>query len=123
MQRLCRGDIYVAELSPVVGSEQSGVRPVLILQNNVGNQFSPTVIVAAITSRGALRRKFPTHYLVEENSGLSKPSVVMLEQLRTIDRKRLKRFIGHLDKESMTEIDRMLQLSLGIKKLQRWETT
>ena len=104
-EKFHRGDIYSADLSPGIGSEQSGSRPVLILQNNVGNCFSPTIIIAAITSVSKKSRKFPTHYHLNDRCGLVKPSVVMLEQIRTIDKSRLKNYIGHLNKDDMENIN------------------
>jgi len=109
-----RGDIYYADLSPVVGSEQGGVRPVLIIQNDVGNKYSPTVICAAITSQ-INKAKLPTH--VEINSSnitLIKDSVVLIEQIRTIDKKRLKEKICRLDKKLMKKVDQALYVSLGL---------
>ncbi|MEM1483403.1 type II toxin-antitoxin system PemK/MazF family toxin [Oscillospiraceae bacterium PP1C4] len=109
-----RGEIYYADLSPVVGSEQGGVRPVLIVQNDVGNRYSPTVIAAAITSQKE-KSKLPTH--IEINSqvgGLSRDSVVLLEQIRTIDKKRLKEKMGRLDDGSMGQIDHALSISFGL---------
>lgn len=114
VEKLYRGDIYSADLSNGIGSEQSGSRPVLVLQNNIGNHFSPTVIIAAITSVSKKRNKFPTHYYLNTECGLIKPSVVMLEQVRTIDKRRLKNYIGHLNTEDMNKIDETLMLSLGI---------
>ncbi|MDR2908387.1 MAG: type II toxin-antitoxin system PemK/MazF family toxin [Oscillospiraceae bacterium] len=109
-----RGDIYYADLSPVVGSEQGGVRPVLIVQNDVGNKFSPTVIAAAITSQKD-KSRLPTHIsLPHEECGLSRDSVVLLEQIRTIDKKRLKEKMGRLDTASMNEINRALSISFGL---------
>lgn len=109
-----RGDIYYADLSPVVGSEQGGVRPVLIIQNNVGNRYSPTVIAAAITSRGT-KANLPTHIkLYADNSGLSKDSVVLLEQIRTIDKKRLKEKMGTLGAYDMDKVDEALSISFGL---------
>lgn len=109
-----RGDIYYADLSPVVGSEQGGVRPVLIVQNDVGNRYSPTVIAAAITSQRE-KSKLPTHIEIESQScGLSKDSVVLLEQIRTIDKKRLKEKMGRLDDGSMGAIDHALSISFGL---------
>lgn len=109
-----RGDIYYADLSPVVGSEQGGVRPVLIVQNDVGNKYSPTVIAAAITSQKE-KAKLPTHIKLEsENCGLSRDSVVLLEQIRTIDKKRLKERMGKLDDGSMQMIDQALYVSFGL---------
>ncbi len=109
-----RGDIYYADLSPVVGSEQGGVRPVLIVQNDVGNRFSPTVIAAAITSQQD-KAKLPTHIqLSPEGSGLQRDSIVLLEQIRTLDKRRLKEHMGRLDDQSMTRIDEALQISFGL---------
>ena len=109
-----RGDIYYADLSPVVGSEQGGIRPVLIVQNDVGNQFSPTVIAAAITSR-RYKTNLPTHIRVNaDGSGLARDSIILLEQVRTLDKKRLKEKMGNLDAADMTRVDRALSVSLGI---------
>lgn len=109
-----RGDIFYADLSPVVGSEQGGVRPVLIVQNNVGNKYSPTVIAAAITSQET-KTKLPTHInLASGGCGLPKDSVVLLEQVRTIDKKRLKEKRGSADRNSMDRIDKALSISFGL---------
>ncbi|MCT4585562.1 MAG: type II toxin-antitoxin system PemK/MazF family toxin [Peptostreptococcaceae bacterium] len=109
-----RGDIFYADLSPVVGSEQGGVRPVLVLQNNIGNKYSPTIIVAAITSQ-INKGKLPTHVEISQNDfGLSKDSVVLLEQIRTIDKKRLREKIGHFDDGMMDKVDESIQISLGL---------
>lgn len=109
-----RGDIFYADLSPVVGSEQGGVRPVLIIQNDIGNKFSPTVIVAAITSQNS-KANLPTHIsLSAEDCGLSKDSVVLLEQVRTLDKKRLKEKISNLDDTFMARIDEALTISFGL---------
>lgn len=108
-----RGDIYYADLSPVVGSEQGGVRPVLIVQNDVGNRYSPTVIAAAITSRTG-KARLPTHIEVRTDSGLSKSSIVLLEQIRTLDKRRLKDRMGHLDDETMTLVNDALTVSFGL---------
>lgn len=109
-----RGEIYYADLSPVVGSEQGGIRPVLIVQNDVGNKFSPTVIAAAITSQKE-KSRLPTHIqLPSTNCGLSRDSVVLLEQIRTIDKKRLKEKMGQLDAGSMNDINRALSISFGL---------
>lgn len=109
-----RGDIYYADLSPVVGSEQGGIRPVLIVQNDVGNRFSPTVIAAAITSQKD-KAKLPTHIqLRSEGSGLARDSIVLLEQIRTLDKRRLKEHMGRLDEQSMLRIDQALQISFGL---------
>ncbi len=109
-----RGDIYYADLSPVVGSEQGGLRPVLIVQNDVGNKHSPTVIAAAITSRMS-KTRLPTHIDVYANKvGLAKDSVILLEQIRTIDKKRLKEKMGHLDDSLMREVDDAISISFGL---------
>jgi len=109
-----RGDIYYADLSPVVGSEQGGVRPVLIVQNDMGNRFSPTVIAAAITSQRD-KSRLPTHISVRSHDcGLARDSVVLLEQIRTIDKKRLKERMGKLDDQSMTQVNRALSISFGL---------
>lgn len=109
-----RGDIYYADLSPVVGSEQGGVRPVLIVQNDVGNKYSPTIIAAAITSK-INKAKMPTHIELSANEyGLNKDSVVLLEQIRTIDKRRLKEKIGKLDADMMTRVDKALFISFGM---------
>lgn len=109
-----RGDIYYADLSPVVGSEQGGMRPVLIIQNNVGNHYSPTVIVAAITTK-IQKGKMPTHVeLSAEETGLDKNSVVLLEQIRTIDKQRLKDKVTHLEQKEMDLVDEALAISIGL---------
>ncbi len=109
-----RGDIFYADLSPVVGSEQGGVRPVLVIQNDVGNKYSPTVIVAAITSQ-INKAKMPTHLeLPGDEYGLSKNSVILAEQIRTVDKRRLKEKIGHLDEILMNKINIALKISFGI---------
>lgn len=108
-----RGDLFYADLNPVVGSEQGGIRPVLAIQNDVGNHFSPTVVAAAITSRKA-KNSLPTHILLENVPGLAPTSLLLLEQLRTIDRKRLRGYIGRISKEKMLEVDAALAISIGI---------
>ncbi len=109
-----RGDIYYADLSPVVGSEQGGLRPVLIIQNDVGNKYSPTVIAAAITSKLG-KSKMPTHIDVyADKFGLAKDSVILLEQIRTIDKKRLKEKMGHLDTSVMQQVNDALSVSFGL---------
>ena len=109
-----KGDIYFADLSPVVGSEQGGVRPVLVVQNDVGNRFSPTIIVAAVTSQ-LKKAKLPTHVPIHaDGSGLDRDSVVLLEQLRTIDKKRLREQIGTVNHEVIGTVDDALSVSLGI---------
>ena len=108
-----RGDLFYADLNPVVGSEQGGIRPVLVIQNDVGNHFSPTVVAAAITSRKA-KNSLPTHILLENVPGRAPTSLLLLEQLRTIDRKRLRGYIGRISKEKMLEVDAALAISIGI---------
>ncbi|MBQ4426977.1 MAG: type II toxin-antitoxin system PemK/MazF family toxin [Oscillospiraceae bacterium] len=109
-----RGDIYYADLSPVVGSEQGGVRPVLIVQNDTGNKHSPTVIAAAITSKTD-KARLPTHIELSGNSfGLTRDSIVLLEQVRTIDKRRLKEKMGRVDEDVMTKIDNAIAVSLGL---------
>jgi mRNA interferase MazF len=109
-----RGDVFYADLSPVVGSEQGGVRPVLVIQNDIGNRFSPTVIVAAITAQ-IQKAKLPTHVEIEAKThGMEKDSVVLLEQIRTIDKQRLTDKITHLDEETMRKVDEALQISVGL---------
>ena len=109
-----RGDIFYADLSPVVGSEQGGLRPVLIIQNDIGNRYSPTVIAAAITSRMG-KAHLPTHIDVyAEKVGLAKDSVILLEQVRTLDKKRLKEKMGHLDDNLMNEVNTAIAVSFGL---------
>ena len=109
-----RGDIYYADLSPVVGSEQGGVRPVLIIQNDTGNRYSPTVIAAAITSQVG-KARLPTHIeLTGQNYGLTRNSVVLLEQIRTLDKRRLREKMGRLDAELMEKVDNAIAVSFGL---------
>ena len=110
-----RGDIYYADLSPVVGSEQGGVRPVLIIQNDTGNRYSPTVIAAAITSQTG-KARLPTHIdlPVNESSGLSRNSVILLEQVRTLDKKRLRERMGHVEETMMNKVDAAIAVSFGL---------
>ena len=109
-----RGDMYYADLGRGIGSEQEGYRPVLILQNNTGNKYSPTVIVAAISSKVDAKAKLPTHYLLQAENGLELPSLVLLEQLRTIDKKRLGAYIGHLEEKHIRKINHALAVSVGL---------
>ena len=112
-----RGDIYYADLSPVIGSEQGGLRPVLIIQNDIGNKYSPTVIAAAITSQ-INKTKLPTHIeLYAENFGLAKNSVILLEQIRTIDKRRLKEKMGHLDDGLMSNVNNAISVSFGLSDM------
>lgn len=109
-----RGDIFFADLSPVIGSEQGGFRPVLVIQNDIGNRFSPTVIIAAITAQ-IQKAKLPTHVEIEKSEGgLERDSVILLEQIRTIDKQRLTSKITHLDDALMKRVDEGLQISLGL---------
>lgn len=111
-----RGELYYADLSPVVGSEQGGVRPVLVVQNDVGNKYSPTVIAAAVTSK-INKAKLPTHIeLPSDTYGLQKDSVILLEQIRTLDKRRLKERIGELPVATMSRVDRAILISLGFEK-------
>ena len=111
-----RGDIYYADLSPVVGSEQGGVRPVLIVQNDTGNRHSPTVIAAAITSRTG-KARLPTHIeLAARKYGLPKNSVILLEQIRTLDKRRLREHMGRLSDEQMSKVDDAIAVSFGLER-------
>lgn len=114
MSMVKRGDIFYADLSPVVGSEQGGVRPVLIVQNDTGNRHSPTVIAAAITSQLG-KARLPTHIeLSAQTYGLSRNSVILLEQIRTIDKSRLRERMGKLDNDTMTKVDNAIAVSFGL---------
>lgn len=109
-----RGDIFYADLSPVVGSEQGGIRPVLIIQNNVGNRHSPTVICAAVTSK-MNKAKLPTHIEIStKDYGIVKNSVILLEQIRTIDKQRLKEYVCHIDGRMMRKVDQAIRVSLEL---------
>lgn len=111
-----RGELYYADLSPVVGSEQGGVRPVLVVQNDVGNKYSPTIIAAAVTSK-INKAKLPTHIeLPLGDFGLQKDSVILLEQIRTLDKRRLKERIGELPEVTMSKVDKAILISLGFVK-------
>jgi len=111
---ILRGDLYYADLNPVVGSEQGGVRPVLVCSNDIGNHHSPTVIVAAITSKTATKANLPTHYLLRSTSELEQDSIILLEQIRTIDKRRLKEYVGALSLENMQYVDHALAISVGL---------
>lgn len=111
-----RGDIYYANLNPVIGSEQGGARPVLIISNDVGNRHSPTVIVAAITGRIGTKAKLPTHIFVHDNEGLDKESVILLEQIRTIDKQRLQKYLGTLDSCCLFDVDKALSISIALER-------
>ena len=116
-QVMKRGEIYHADLNPVFGSEQGGYRPVLIIQNNRGNQHSPTVIVAAITSQP--KTKLPTHVPINGIRGLEKESFVLLEQIRTVDKRRLDDYVGRLNRDQMNRVEKALRTSMEIKKLDK----
>lgn len=109
-----RGDMYYADLGQGIGSEQEGYRPVVIIQNNVGNKHSPTVIIASITSKKDAKPKLPTHYYIDAENGLELPSIVLLEQLRTVDKRRLGDFIGHLSEKHIHGINHALAVSIGL---------
>jgi mRNA interferase MazF len=112
-----RGDMYYADLEPGIGSEQHGNRPVLIIQNDVGNKHSPTVIVAAVTSKVGVKPKLPTHYFLEAGTiGLKAPSIVLLEQLRTIDKRRLEDYIGKLNAHQLKGVNHALAISVGLSE-------
>lgn len=111
-----RGDMYFANLGSGIGSEQIGKRPVLIIQNDTGNRYSPTVIVAAITSQAPSKTKLPTHYYIGAENGLKHPSIVLLEQIRTIDKRRLDKYIGRLDKRHLAGLDHALAVSVDLTR-------
>ena len=113
-KQIYRGEMYYADLSPVIGSEQGGKRPVLIIQNNIGNLYSPTVIVAAMTGKVRRKAKLPTHYIVNGYGGLGEESIIFLEHIRTIDNRRRKKNIGQIRPEDMERVNRCLKVSLGI---------
>ena len=114
-RRIRRGDIFYADLTFGLGSEQGGCRPVLIIQNDIGNKHSKTVIVAVITSRVERKLRMPTHCFVKAQQGLGRDSIVLLEQIRTIDKIRLREYIGALDSESMVKVDKALAISVGLR--------
>lgn len=109
-----RGDMYYADLGRGIGSEQEGHRPVVIIQNNIGNKYSTTVIVAAISSKVGVKPKLPTHYFINAENGLELPSIILLEQLRTIDKQRLTKYIGRLDQEHIQGMNHALAVSIGL---------
>ena len=111
-----RGDIYYAELNPVIGSEQGGTRPVLIISNDIGNKHSPTVIIAPITSRVHTKAKLPTHILIKDFDGLDKNSIILFEQIRTIDKQRLRKYIGMLPTVIMARADKSLAISISLRR-------
>ena len=113
-RKYLRGDIYYADLQKGVGSEQRGYRPVVIIQNNMGNKHSPTVIVAAITSKAGIKHRLPTHYYIGKLDGLEMPSIILFEQLRTIDKCRLGGYIGHLSRKQIAGMDHALAVSIDL---------
>ena len=112
-----RGDIYYADLNPVVGSEQGGTRPVLVISNDIGNKHSPTVIVAPITSRINTKAKLPTHTLINNFEGLDKNSIILLEQVRTIDKQRLEQYLGMIPDDMVARVDKALAISVALEKI------
>ena len=114
-KNILRGELYYADLNPVIGSEQGGIRPVLIIQNNVGNKFSPTTIVAAITSK-SMKTIQPTHHVLSALYGLDRESIVLLEQIRTIDKKRLREYVGTIKMVEMKDVTNALAISVGFKR-------
>ena len=113
-QTYFRGDLYYADLGKGVGSEQEGYRPVVIIQNNLGNKHSPTVIIAAISSRVGVKPKLPTHYFINAEDGLELPSIILLEQIRTIDKHRLTKYIGHLSNDHLIGMNHALAVSIDL---------
>ena len=111
-----RGDVFYAELNPIVGSEQGGTRPVLIISNDIGNSHSPTVIIAAITGRTQTKAKLPTHTEVKDVEGLDRDSIILLEQIRTIDKQRIKNHMGTMPNNIMARVDKALAISLAMTK-------
>ncbi len=114
--KIKRGQIYLVNLKNGNGSEQGGIRPVLVIQNNKGNKYSPTVIVACITSKSQTKRHLPTHYYLPDSAGLKYPSIVMMEQIKVIDKKRIIKYIGTVSKRFMKILDKKILISLGIYK-------
>lgn len=114
-----RGDIYCADLNPVIGSEQGGTRPVVVIQNDIGNKHSTTLIVATVTTKIRKKEQMPTHYLIQNNPAFSEPSVVMLEQIRTIDKKRIEGYLGKATRSEMLGIDKALIASVALQHLCR----
>lgn len=114
MKTYSRGDIYYADLGLGVGSEQKGYRPVVIIQNNIGNRYSPTVIVAPVSSKVGIKAKLPTHCYIHSESGLDLPSIILLEQLRTLDKQRLEGYIGRVNEKHIFKLDRALAISVGL---------
>ena len=113
----CRGDIYCAKLDPVVGSEQGGIRPVIVIQNDTGNKHAPTLIVATVTTRIHKKANMPTHFVIYDNPAFKEASVVQLEQIRTIDKSRLRGKVGSLGEDQMCKLDHALEVSVGLLPL------
>lgn len=109
-----RGDIYLANLNPYFGSEQGGVRPVLVLQNNTGNFYCPTLIVAPLTARKDKKPHQPTHFLLNRVKGMDGPSVALLEQIKTIDKRRIRSYLGKINQQQMTGVEEAIEISLGL---------
>lgn len=109
-----RGDIYLADLSPFCGSEQGGIRPVIVIQNNTGNKHAPTLVVATVTAKTRKKTKQPTHYLIQNNPAFRRPSMVLLEQIRTIDKQRIARYLGKVTRKEMAGINSALLISLEL---------
>ena len=122
-RKIYRGEMYYADLNPVIGSEQGGYRPVLIIQNDTGNQYSPTVIVAAISCKTITKPDLPTHHKIKACAGLKEESLVLLEQIRTLDKRRLQEYIGQLNHADMKQIDHCLAVSLGLDICRRETST
>ena len=116
MRKIKRGEIYLANLGPCVGSEQGSTRPVLIIQNNRGNKYSPTTIVACISAKLVEKAQLPTHYIISENTGVKTKSLVMLEQIRSIDQSRLQKYIGKVPNHVMYHINKKIVISLGLNQ-------
>ena len=112
-----RGDIYYADLNPVCGSEQGGLRPVVVIQNNIGNKYAPTLIVAMVTTKTTKKANLPTHYLIRNNDAFAEPSIVLLEQIRTIDKKRINSYLGKTTEKELLGIDKALVRSLSLAYL------
>ena len=122
MKKIKKGDIYLADMDPAIGSEQGGVRPVLVIQNNKGNKYSPTTIVACLTSRVHKKASLPTHYLLPDDIGLKYPSMVMLEQISTIDKTRLIKYITRIPKPDMYRIELQIRRSFDMRNKRKRKT-
>ncbi len=115
-RRYQRGDFYLADLNPSFGSEQGGIRPVLVIQNNIGNRYCPTLIVVPITSHVLKKPNQPTHFLLENEGGLSRPAMAMTEQIKTIDKNRIRKYLGKVSRQTMDELDKCLEVSLALSQ-------